>query len=121
MIDDSTITINEINILDYTNAFDQQGVAIFTELKNVPEILYSTKESEKLYSPIESYITNVESNNIITSRHYKYDQLIPIQNRLFVNEIDYDLADDGSDLFVDGDLSTHGITMFTIVGLESLK
>ena len=120
-IDNSHYNINEINILDYTNAFDQQGNAIFTELQNVPEILYSTKESEKLYSPIESYILSVESKNIAYSIAHGTHKLTLTQNRLFVNEIDYDLTDDGSELFVDGDLATHQIMMFTIAGLESHK
>ena len=39
-IDNSHYNINEINILDYTNAFDQQGNAIFTELQNVRDIVF---------------------------------------------------------------------------------
>ena len=85
------------------------------------EILYSTKESEKLYSPIESYILSVESKNIAYSIAHGTHKLTLTQNRLFVNEIDYDLTDDGSELFVDGDLATHQIMMFTIAGLESHK
>ena len=52
-----------ISFIDYTNAFDDQH-QVFTEVENIPTILYTTTDEHGLRSPVLSYMTRLSDKSV---------------------------------------------------------
>ena len=55
-----------ISFIDYTNAFDDQN-QVFTEVQNIPTILYTTTDEHGLRSPVLSYMIQLSDKNVDAS------------------------------------------------------
>ena len=55
-----------VSFIDYTNAFDDQN-QVFTEVQNIPTILYTTTDEHGLRSPVLSYMIQLSDKNVDVS------------------------------------------------------